>query len=125
MGVDWGEMKRQLAELPLHSGRAPAWLFKRMWRMAGAITMAVVRRMTEGPTLFATAHHRVLEGDVNMERRWADDSYAYGGKDGHPFPVDRGTYDRTIAVLTEAVRKARVGENEKTEALRRLSARGL
>jgi len=35
-------MKRQLAELPLHTGKAPPWLFKRMWRLAGAITMAVV-----------------------------------------------------------------------------------
>src|SRR3954453_5955009 len=35
-------MKRQLAELPLHTGKAPPWLFDRMWRLAGAVTMAVV-----------------------------------------------------------------------------------
>src|SRR5438552_19103928 len=35
-------MKRQLAQLPLHTGKAPPWLFDRMWRLAGAITMAVV-----------------------------------------------------------------------------------
>jgi len=35
-------MRRQLAQLPLHSGAAPAYLFDRMWRLAGAITMAVV-----------------------------------------------------------------------------------
>jgi hypothetical protein len=34
--------------------------------------------------------------------------------------VDRETYDKSIAVLTEAVRKARVGETEKAEALKRL-----
>jgi len=57
------------------------------------------------------------------KRHWADYAYAHGGKDGTPFPVDRETYDRNIAILTEAVRKARIGENEKMNALRRLSVR--
>src|SRR4051812_49622135 len=35
-------MRRQLAQLPLHTGSAPPWLFARMWRLAGAITMSVV-----------------------------------------------------------------------------------
>src|SRR4051812_1666914 len=35
-------MRRQLAQLPLHTGAAPAYLFGRIWRLAGAITMAVV-----------------------------------------------------------------------------------
>jgi uncharacterized protein len=55
------------------------------------------------------------------ERKWADYSFAHGGKDGFPFPVDRKTYDRNIAVLTDAVRKARIGETSKSDALRRLS----
>jgi hypothetical protein len=54
-------------------------------------------------------------------RRWADYSYTHGGKDGTPFPVNRDVYDRNIAVLTDAVRKARLGENDKFDALRRLS----
>jgi hypothetical protein len=156
--------------------------------------MDEVRRLTEGPTLFAPAHHAVLPADVNLDRlgrivrraheeepgdfvtvlgsagvgartvralslvaeliydapashrdpavqkaelptfnvqlstsnpgrRWADYSYAHGGKDGHPHPVDRETYDKSIDVLTQAVRKARVGETEKADALKRL-ARG-
>lgn len=48
-------------------------------------------------------------------------SYAHGGKDRTPFPVDRETYDRSIGVLTDAVRRARLGQNDKFEALRRLS----
>jgi len=151
--------------------------------------MGEVARLTEGPTLFAPAHHPVLADDINLprlrrivvdaherdpadfvtllgtagvgpatvrslsllaeliyqapashrdpatppaaatrqaaspdvRRRWADYSYAHGGKDGHPFPVDRDTYDRNIATLTEAIRKAKMGEPEKMEALRRLS----
>jgi hypothetical protein len=57
-------------------------------------------------------------------RRWADYSYTHGGKDGTPFPVDRDTYDRNIVVLTDAVRRARLDENEKFDALRRLARLG-
>jgi hypothetical protein len=57
-------------------------------------------------------------------RRWADYSYAHGGKDGTPHPVDRPTYDTSIAVLTDAVRKARVGETDKSDALKRLATFG-
>src|SRR5688500_487151 len=35
-------MRRATAQLPLHTGKAPPWLFDRMWRLAGAVTMAVV-----------------------------------------------------------------------------------
>ena len=57
-------------------------------------------------------------------RRWADYSHAHGDKDGTPFPVDRVMYDRNITVLTDAVRKARLGEHDNFEALRRLSKLG-
>ena len=59
---------------------------------------------------------------VLANKNWADYSYAHGGKDGTPHPVDRPTYDTSIDVLSEAVRKSRAGETEKTDALRRLSA---
>jgi len=49
-------------------------------------------------------------------------SYAHGGKDGHPFPVDRETYDRNIAILEAAVRRAKVSPNDKDQSLRRLAA---
>ena len=60
---------------------------------------------------------------VRGDRNWADYAYAHGGKDGTPFPVDRATYDQNIALLTDAVRKARIGQNEKMNALRRLAGR--
>ncbi|HEX8522691.1 MAG TPA: DUF763 domain-containing protein, partial [Tepidisphaeraceae bacterium] len=44
-------MKRQLAELPLHTGSAPPWLFERMWKLAGGITMAVVDAYGPGEML--------------------------------------------------------------------------
>ncbi|MDI7259995.1 MAG: DUF763 domain-containing protein [Thermodesulfobacteriota bacterium] len=47
-------------------------------------------------------------------------SFAHGGKDGHPYPVDRKVYDKTIEVLKEAIERARIGDREKIEAIRRL-----
>src|SRR5947208_3880639 len=35
-------MQRSLAYLPLHGGKAPPYLFQRMTRLAGAMTMAIV-----------------------------------------------------------------------------------
>ena len=47
-------------------------------------------------------------------------SFAHGGKDGHPYPVDREVYDQTIDVLRTAIDKAKVGDREKMDAIRRL-----
>jgi hypothetical protein len=49
-------------------------------------------------------------------------AFAHGGKDGTPFPVDRGTYDRSVQVLQQTVESARLGDRERVEALRRLAA---
>jgi hypothetical protein len=49
-------------------------------------------------------------------------SFAHGGKDGHPYPVDRATYDKTIQILESAARRAKVGYKDKLEALRRLAS---
>ena len=48
-------------------------------------------------------------------------SFAHGGKNGHPFPVPTEIYDRTIEVLDRAIHSARLGERDKTEALKHLS----
>lgn len=47
-------------------------------------------------------------------------SFAHGGKDGHPYPVDRKVYDQSIEVLKEAIDRAKGGDREKMEAFRRL-----
>jgi len=49
-------------------------------------------------------------------------SFAHGGKDGHPYPVDRRTYDSSIQFLAQALDKAKIGDKEKLEAFRRLKA---
>lgn len=48
-------------------------------------------------------------------------SFAHGGKDGHPFPVDRKTYDRTIESLQVCLDRVKIGDREKIDAFRRLS----
>ncbi|ACU61523.1 DUF763 domain-containing protein [Chitinophaga pinensis] len=48
-------------------------------------------------------------------------SFAHGGKDGHPFPVPVNVYDETISVLRDAVNKAKIGQSDKQDAIRKLS----
>ncbi len=47
-------------------------------------------------------------------------SFAHGGKDGTPFPVDVKTYDETIEMLKKAVSKTRWNQAEKRKAVTRL-----
>lgn len=47
-------------------------------------------------------------------------SFAHGGKDKIPYAVDRTTYDRSIHILHTAVEKAKLGERERMDAIRRL-----
>ena len=49
-------------------------------------------------------------------------SFAHGGKDGTPYPVDRTTYDATIESLRKAVQDTKAGRSEKAAALKRLAA---
>jgi len=48
-------------------------------------------------------------------------SFAHGGKDGIPYPVDRKTYDQSIELLRKAINKTKLGIREKNEALNRLN----
>jgi len=47
-------------------------------------------------------------------------SFAFGGKDGIPYPVDKITYDKTLNVIEKAIKKAQLSPQEKDEALRRM-----
>ncbi len=49
-------------------------------------------------------------------------SFAHGGKDGHPFPVNKDDYDRSIALLENAIRRAKTGDRDNMEALKKLSS---
>ena len=47
-------------------------------------------------------------------------SFAYGGKDGVPFPVDRKAMDESAQFLREALERAKLGDREKLKAFDRL-----
>jgi uncharacterized protein len=47
-------------------------------------------------------------------------SFAHGGKDGIPFPVDKKTYDHSISFLKDCLDKARVNDRDRMDAFRRL-----
>lgn len=47
-------------------------------------------------------------------------SFAHGGKDGYPYPVDRQEYDRSIEFLENGIKEAKLGRREKFVALKRL-----
>jgi hypothetical protein len=47
-------------------------------------------------------------------------SFAYGGKDGVPFPVNRRAMDESIQILKESVQAAKIGDKDKMRSLQRL-----
>jgi len=48
-------------------------------------------------------------------------SFAHGGKDGTPYPVDTKTYDASIVFFREIVRRMRISPVEKDKLLRKLA----
>ena len=48
-------------------------------------------------------------------------SFAHGGKDGTPFPVDKPTYDKTIEILNKAINRSAIDRSEKVKAFQRLA----
>lgn len=48
-------------------------------------------------------------------------SFAHGGKDGFPFPVNEADIENSYTVLNRALRKARTGQSEQLQALRNLA----
>jgi hypothetical protein len=63
----------------------------------------------------------VVYGSAASMRDPARFSFAHGGKDGHPYPVNRDVYDHTVDWLREAVNKARIGHSDRLKALKRLA----
>ena len=46
-------------------------------------------------------------------------SFAFGGKDGVPFPVNRPVYDKTLDVIEKGIKKSDLSRREKESALHR------
>jgi hypothetical protein len=62
----------------------------------------------------------IIYGTPASTRDPARFSFAHGGKDGFPYPVDLETYDRTIETLRAAVNTANIDRSERVKALKRL-----
>ncbi len=48
-------------------------------------------------------------------------AFAHGGKDGHPFPVPLNIYDETIDIFDKAIHQSKLGDKDKSDALKNLS----
>jgi hypothetical protein len=62
----------------------------------------------------------IIYGTPASTRDPARFSFAHGGKDGFPYPVDRETYDATVETLRAAVTRAGIDRSERVAALKRL-----
>jgi uncharacterized protein len=101
-------------------------------RLRGALRVAAERGPGDFPELLLTpgigartlfALSLVAEVIFGAPSRFEDParfSLAHGGKDGHPFPVPLTIYDETLRVLRGALDAARLGNDERLSALRRL-----
>lgn len=63
----------------------------------------------------------VIHGSPSRFRDPARFSFAHGGKDGHPFPVPITVYDDTIQTLQNAIQRSRLGNSDKSQAIKSLS----
>ncbi|KXB04842.1 hypothetical protein AKJ49_01650, partial [candidate division MSBL1 archaeon SCGC-AAA382A03] len=62
----------------------------------------------------------IIHGD---EASWKDPSrfsFAFGGKDGVPYPVNKASMDKAHKTLKSAIEEAEIGRKDKLEALKRL-----
>jgi uncharacterized protein len=62
----------------------------------------------------------VIHGTPSRFKDPARFSFAHGGKDGHPFPVPTNVYDETIKTLQTAVSRAKLGNTDKAQAIKKL-----
>ena len=62
----------------------------------------------------------VIHGTPSRFKDPARFSFAHGGKDGHPFPVPTKTYDEVIETLQKAIGKAKIGQTDKAQDLKKL-----
>jgi len=62
----------------------------------------------------------LIHGDASRFDDPARFSFAVGGKDGRPHPIDRTALRETINHLQDSVEQSKMGYNEKSKALKRL-----
>jgi hypothetical protein len=118
--------------MPAHHDVRSGDVFTR--RLHGTLAAAAERGPVDFPELLLTpgvgartvrSLAMVAEVVHGAPYRFADParfSLAHGGKDRHPYPVPLKVYDETIRVMKSAVASARLGQDEKMQALQRLDS---
>ncbi len=116
--------------MPAHHDVRSGDVFTR--RLHGTLAAAAERGPVDFPELLLTpgvgartvrSLAMVAEVVHGAPYRFADParfSLAHGGKDRHPYPVPLKVYDETLRVMKSAVASARLGQDEKLQALQRL-----
>jgi len=116
--------------MPAHHDVRSGDVFTR--RLHGTLAAAAERGPVDFPELLLTpgvgartvrSLAMVAEIVHGAPYRFADParfSLAHGGKDRHPYPVPLKVYDETLRVMKSAVASARLGQDEKLQALQRL-----
>jgi hypothetical protein len=62
----------------------------------------------------------LIHGDSSRFEDPSRFSFAVGGKDGRPYPVDTDALDETIEILEDSVEKSKLGYKDKSKAIKRL-----
>lgn len=134
------KLKRAMAEpAPLGQSRLDGWTGRRTLVMPRSVNWDAVRAAYQfqpgtyeeaistkgiGPSTFRGLA-LVAELVYGSRASWRDPvkfNFAFGGKDGVPFPVDRGAMDEAVDVLRSGIKASRLGRDEEMRALRRLKS---
>lgn len=102
-------------------------------RLGSVLTIAYNRKFTNfedlllleglGPKTLRslTLISEILHGTPSRFNDPARYSFAHGGKDGHPFPVQTTVYDETLLFLKNTLHQAKIGYYDKQRALKKLN----
>jgi hypothetical protein len=116
--------------MPTHHDVRSSDVFTR--RLHGTLAAAADRGPLDFPELLLTPGvgartvqslamvAQVVHGAPYRVRDPARFSLAHGGKDRHPYPVPIKVYDETIRVMKSALQQAKLGRDERMQALKRL-----
>lgn len=121
-GVEELSLPARHPVLDLDIGKAGMETLRKAWELQPENYEELVALRGVGPkTVRALALLSVLiHGSKASWRDPAKYSFAHGGKDGHPYPVDNENYDKSITLLRNALEEAKLERKEKYHAIKRL-----